>query len=124
MRESYNSDGGTATDGQDGHGTRGNDPVVGNVRDTVEEEVLHKHVHDEDFVGSLSVGIEGVCDRCDCADEDAAHHDTLEESADISGCANLHEVTVSEHTHATADGSSNHVHETELRFIDTLVHLG
>jgi len=123
MKGMYNSDGGAAANGEDVEWTARDDPVVGNVGDPVEEEVLHKHVHDEDLVGGFSVGIEGVGDGGDSPDEDSTHHDSLEESTDVGGCADLDKVPVPKHTDTTADGRANHVDETELGLVNTLVHL-
>ena len=63
---------------------------------------LEEHVHDEDLVALGAEGVEAVGEGGENADEDADHHDALEEGAQRSRGALAHRVAEEEHADAAA----------------------
>ena len=100
------------------------DPVVDIITHAIEEEILERHAHDENFVGQIAVSIENVRARRDGSNEDTKEHETVDNGGDGRVSELLETITIQAETENGKDETDDHREETEFRFVDSLVPVG
>src|SRR5271170_1265649 len=96
------------------HWSTRHDPVIHVIAHAVEEEVLERHGHDENFVGKIAETIEDVCTGSNGAKKDTEEHDSVDDGRERRIPELLETVSVETEAEDGENERKDHGEETEL----------